>query len=434
MNQQEFFMIYCLNYSEIILFQNARLNQEFVVTIQSKFARLATDNAPGQEVRQQSGGIESLMRGDVLEGRPVDFSHGDVDAFTPTPGSFELFSAGVAAGGCQAYTEYRGSLSIREELAGRLAGFTGVPIDGRDGMIITPGTQGALFLAVASTVARGDKVAIVQPDYFANRKLVEFFEGEMLPVRLDYADCGGRAGIDLSQLEDAFKGGAKVFLFSNPNNPVGVVYSREEIEAIADLARRYGATVIVDQLYSRLLYSGTPYTHLRAQTIDAENVITIMGPSKTESLSGYRLGIAFGSKQIIARMEKLQAIVSLRAGGYSQAVLRTWFNEPEGWMDQRIREHEAIRDDLLRVFRAGENIQVRTTEAGSYIFPALPELSVSGTDFVRILRAQAGVIVTPGTEFSPFSGNCVRLNFSQDHAAAVAASERLVELVKRYRV
>src|SRR5690606_19896335 len=117
--------------------------------------------------------------------------------FLPTPGSLEVFSEGVAAGGRQAYTEYRGSLEIREALAGRLASFTGAPVDGRDGMIITPGTQGALFLAVASTVSRGDKVAIVQPDYFANRKLVEFFEGEMLPVSLDYEDRQGEAGIDL---------------------------------------------------------------------------------------------------------------------------------------------------------------------------------------------------------------------------------------------
>lgn len=278
------------------------------MTIQSKFARLATDNAPGQEARQQSGNIDSLMHGEVLRGRPVDFSHGDVDAFVPTPGSFEVFSEGVGAGGKQAYTEYRGSIEIREALATRLSAFTGAAVDGREGMIITPGTQGALFLAIASTVSRGDKVAIVQPDYFANRKLVEFFEGEIQPVRLNYSDHNGKAGLELDQLEAAFVAGAKVFLFSNPNNPVGVVYSKEEIEAIADLASRYGATVIVDQLYSRLLYSGTPYTHLCAQKVDAENVITIMGPSKTESLSGYRLGVAFGSTEIISRMEKLQAI------------------------------------------------------------------------------------------------------------------------------
>ncbi len=403
------------------------------MTIQAKFERMGTDAAPGQEVRQQVEGIEALLRGEPIAGRQVDFSHGDVDAFTPTPGSFEVFTAGVEAGGKQAYTEYRGDLSIREQLAPNLASFTGAPIDAADGMILTPGTQGALFLAVASTVAHGDKVAVVQPDYFANRKLVEFCEGHMMPIRMDYLDAEGRAGLNLGQLEDAFAAGAKVFLFSNPNNPAGVVYSREEIKTIASLASRYGATVIVDQLYSRLLYSGVDYAHLRAEAIDAENVITIMGPSKTESLSGYRLGVAFGSKAIINRMEKLQAIVSLRAGGYSQAVLRTWFNEPEGWMDRRVREHEAIRDDLLGLFRAGKDIKVRTTEAGSYVFPQLPPLAVGGKDFVRILRLQASVIVTPGTEFSPFCDNSVRLNFSQDHAAAVAAVERLISLVDRYR-
>jgi aspartate/methionine/tyrosine aminotransferase len=283
-------------------------------------------------------------------------------------------------------------------------------------------------------VTRGDKVAVVQPDYFANRKLVEFFEGEMVPVQLDYVNADeSRAGLDLTQLEDAFKAGAKVFLFSNPNNPAGVVYSADEIRQIAALAGRYGATVIADQLYSRLLYTGVTYTHLRAQAIDAENVVTIMGPSKTESLSGYRLGVAFGSKAVIARMEKLQAIVSLRAAGYSQAVLRSWFDERESWMEDRIRQHQAIRDDLLRVLRAIDGAFARTPQAGSYLFPRLPALSVSHADFVKILRLQAGVVVTPGTEFSPHAGDSVRLNFSQDHKAAVAAVERLAALVERYR-
>jgi len=403
------------------------------MTLATKFQKLATDNAPGQEVRQQSNDIEQLMRGDPINGRMVDFSHGDVDAFEPTPGSLDVFASGVDAGGRQAYTEYRGDLSIREEVAEHLAAFTGTPVNASEGMIITPGTQGALFLAIASSVTGGDKVAIVQPDYFANRKLVEFFEGEIVPVRMDYENRTDCAGLNLDQLEQAFKDGANVFIFSNPNNPAGTVYSREEIESIATLAARYDVTVIADQLYSRLRYTGTEYTHLRAQAIDAENVITIMGPSKTESLSGYRLGVAFGSKAVIARMEKLQAIVSLRAGGYSQAVLRTWFAEPDGWMDRRVAEHEAIRDDLVQVFRAADGFSVRASEAGSYLFPALPALGIGYDEFVRLLRLQANVIVTPGTEFAPHTENCIRLNFSQDHAASIAAAKRIVALVDRYR-
>lgn len=402
------------------------------MTVQSKFSRLGTETAPGQEVRLQSA-ARDWMKGEPISGRPVDFSHGDVDAHGPTPGAFEMFATGVETGGAQAYTEYRGAAAIRDLLGERLAAFTGAPVDARDGLIITPGTQGALFLAVAATVTAGDKVAIVQPDYFANRKLVEFFEAEMMPVQMTYASEDHGAGIDLEQLEDSFRAGAKVFLFSNPNNPVGVVYSRSEIAGIADLARRYGATIIVDQLYSRLLYKDNTYIHLRAEVAAPENVVTIMGPSKTESLSGYRLGVAFGAPAIIERMEKLQAIVSLRAAGYCQAVLKTWFAEPEGWMPARIEAHQQIRDDLVARFRGIEGCAVREPGAGSYLFPSLPELTIAPRDFVTALREQARVIVTPGTEFSPHTANSIRLNFSQDRAAAAAAVERLAALVERYR-
>ena len=401
--------------------------------IEAKFAMLATDNAPGQEGRQKAGDLGPLLRGGPIEGRPVDFSHGDVNAFEPTPGAFDAFVAGVEAGADQAYTEYRGKKNIRDHLAARLADFTGAPVSSDDGLIITPGTQGALFLAIASTVAAGDKVAIVQPDYFANRKLVQFFGAEIVPVRLNYLAATDHAGLDLGQLEDAFKAGAKVFVFSNPNNPAGVIYSRDEIDAIARLARAHGATVIVDQLYSRLLYQGNSYVHLRANPHVPENVITIIGPSKTESLSGYRVGTAFGPAALVDRMEKLQAIVSLRAGGYSQSVLRTWFAEPAAWLQQRIALHQAIRDALLARLRAVDGLHARTPQAGSYLFPRLPELAVSTQSFVTILRHQAGVIVTPGAEFGPHSTDSIRFNFSQDHAAALQAIERTCELIERYR-
>ncbi len=401
-----------------------------MTTIAEKFKALATDNAPGQEALQGAGDTEGLTRGDKLSGQPVDFSHGDVDAFPPPPDAVGAFLEGVGQGGQQAYTEYRGTLDIRQRVADHLARFTGAPVDAEAGMILTPGTQGALFLAMAATVTAGDKVAIVQPDYFANRKLAAFLGGTICPVRLDYM-AGQSAGLDLTDLRAAFEAGARVLVFSNPNNPTGAVYSREEIAAIAGLASEFGASVIVDQLYSRLSYEGTEYTHLRAGQIGADQVITIIGPSKTESLSGYRLGVAFGAPAIIARMEQLQAIVSLRAAGYNQAVFNAWFEEPQGWMSERIRAHQAIRDNLLSVFKQA-GMSVRTPQAGSYLFPELPSLSVEPQDFVRLLRLQAHVIVTPGSEFGPDTTSSIRLNFSQDHEAAVGAAHRIVKMVRRY--
>ncbi len=404
-------------------------------TLEEKFATLGTDHAPGQEVRQGTGTPDAELRGDVLAGTPVDFSHGDVNdtAFAPTPGALDEFVSGVHRGGSQAYTEYRGGADLRDVLAAKLAAFTGAPVSGSQELIITPGTQGALFLALGATVTAGDRVAIVRPDYFANRKLVEFLGAEVVPVTMDYLPRATGAGLDLGQLEAAFRSGVRTFLFSNPNNPAGVIYSPDEIASIATLANRYGVTVIADQLYSRLLYTGSTYTHLRASAIDADKVVTIMGPSKTESLSGYRLGVAFGAAHLIERMEKLQAIVSLRAPGYSQAVLRTWFDEPAGWMQDRIAKHQAIRDALIATFRRAEGLAVRAPEAGSYLFPRLPKMPMGMHTLVRALRTQAAVTVTPGTEFSPDATDSIRLNFSQNHEAAVQAVERIVQLIARYR-
>ena len=406
-------------------------NGTVMTSLDKKFMNLSSENTPGQEVRQSNDQFITLMRGKKIIGHPVDFSHGDVDAFLPAPGAREAWEQGYEQGGQQAYTEYRGDALIRNGLAARLEQFTGAAIAADRELIITPGTQGALFLALGSVVEQGTKVAIMEPDYFANRKLVNFFGGEIFPIPLVYEDNAAEKGPNLELLEKAFKAGVQVLVFSTPNNPTGLVYSKTAIESIANLAASKDVTVIVDQLYSRLLYSEEVYSHLRACKTPPKDLITIMGPSKTESLSGFRLGTAFGTPKLIDRMEKLQAIVSLRAAGYNQAALGTWFQEPNGWMENRITQHEAIRDDLLSVFRCA-GLETSTPQAGSYLFPKLPALVLSTDTFVWMLRYQAGVTVTPGVEFGPHSGDSIRLNFSQDHTTAVAAANRIVEMVQRY--
>ena len=401
------------------------------MNIREKFDLLGIDNAPGQESLQKNVALD--LRGEKLAGAPVDFSHGDVDAHKPTPGSLGVFVEGFLEGGSQAYTPYRGKKNILEQVAADLAAFTGAPVDAASELILTPGTQGALFLAMGANVMPGDKVAIVEPDYFANRKMVEFFGGEMVPIQMNYKSVKVGSGIDTAALEKAFADGVRVFLFSNPNNPVGCIYSPEETRRIAAMAKRYGATLIVDELYSRQVYPGLPYTHLCAQEDAPDNIITIMGPSKTESLSGYRLGAAFGNAAIIERMEKLQAIMALRCSGYNQAVLKTWFNEPEGWLADRVTQHQQIRDDILKVIETVPGVTARPTEGGSYLFVTIPELEVSLHDFIRIVRELAGVIVTPGTEFGPQYLHSFRINFSQDHDKAVDAMKRLFAVMERYR-
>lgn len=404
------------------------------MNIAEKFARLGTDNAPGQEGLQKQEDLPII--GEKLEGPMVDFSHGDVNAHTPIPGSLETFVKEYATEGTyQAYTEYRGKGTIRKYLAEKLAEYSGAPVDPNSEIILTPGTQGALFLAMGSLISRGDKVAIVEPDYFDNRKLVEFFEGEIVPVQMHWKTAPRHSsGIDLKQLEEAFKSGVKLFLYSNPNNPTGAVYSPEEVTEIGRLAKKYNVAILADELYSRQIFDkDQKYVHLRALEEKPDTLITIIGPSKTESLSGFRLGVGYGTPEIITRMEKLQAVVSLRCAGYCQAAFLNWFSEPEGWMEKRIAEHQRIRDDLLAVINKCPGCWARPTEGGSYLFLELPPLKVDIFQFTKLCRLQANVTATPGTEFGKQYSNFIRMNFSQDHDKAVSAVERICEMVERYR-
>lgn len=268
------------------------------------------------------------------------------------------------------------------------------------------------------------------PDYFANRKIVQYLEATPVPVALGYRVADDEpARLDLDGLRAAFASGVQLFVFSNPNNPTGVVYTAEDIEAIAALAAEHDAFVVVDQLYSRQIFDGRAFSHLRSHS--RERVLTLMGPSKTESVSGARVGVAVGPAPLISRMEQLQGIVSLRAAGYTQAALEPWLAEPAGWLEQRIADHAAIRDDLHAVFTGSGHLGTRRTECGSYLFLEVPAVAGRVDELVARLRSEAAVTVTRGPEFGDFPDS-VRLNFSQDHAAAVDAAHRIVGVVSAW--
>ncbi|MFD4254442.1 pyridoxal phosphate-dependent aminotransferase [Amycolatopsis thermoflava] len=392
------------------------------MTTLDRFAKLGIENAPGQ---QQTRDAVPVL---------VDFSHGDVDAFPPPPGTVEAFTAAFRAGAGRAYSPYRGHGDLLESTAAKIAGFTGAPVDPGDGLMITPGTQAGLFLALAALVEAGDKVVIVEPDYFANRKIVNFLGGDILPVPLDFTDPSRPGRIDLDQLDEAARRGAGVLVLSNPNNPTGVVYSGDHLGEITAIAEKYGMFVVVDQLYSRLIHPGNTFVHLRSNGISADRCLTLLGPSKTESLSGFRTGVAVGPPVVLKRMEQVLAIHSLRTAGYNQAVLEVWFDEPDGWLDRRIADHHEIMRELVSMFGDLGGGGVRPTEGGSYLFPELPPLAIPVAELVDRLRVDHGVVVTPGTEFGPRLRNNIRLNFSQDRRRAVQAATIIADLVREQRL
>lgn len=111
-------------------------------------------------------------------------------------------------------------------------------------------------------------------------------------------------------------------------------------------------------------------------------------------------------------------------------MLKVWFEEPDGWLDQRIRDHQEILHHMVSLIGKADGARVRPTEGGSYLFPELPPLSISVLELCDLLRTKYGVIVTPGTEFGPQFRSNIRLNFSQDRQRAIEAGEIIAQFVQ----
>ena len=213
-----------------------------VPTAPSRFGLLNTEHAPGQSHDRGRGPAE------------IDFSHGDVAAFPPPPGTAETIARALADGGRWAYSSYRGHARTRNRLATRLADLTGAPIDPERELLISAGTQAGIFLALSAIVEHGDHVAVAAPDYLAYRKIVQYLGARICDVPLNYCDGATPGELDLDALRRAFAAGARVLAFSNPNNPTGVVYSGEHLADVCDVVSQFGGFVIIDQLYCRQVF------------------------------------------------------------------------------------------------------------------------------------------------------------------------------------
>jgi len=209
------------------------------------------------------------------------------------------------------------------------------------------------------------------------------------------------------------------------------------IEKMAKWAKKYEISVIVDQLYCRLIYDGRTYTHFASLSGMSEQCVTLMGPSKTESMSGYRVGIAVGPATIINSMETILSMTALRTAGYSQHALTGWLDEEPGWLEERTVLHQEIRDYLMTGLESIAGIDVRMPGGSSYIFPSLIDTkSVNGNDYANdFLFAKdlkiAGVLISPGYQ-SGLSGKAhFRINFSQHFDLIKKAVDTIDSLIQK---
>lgn len=354
----------------------------------------------------------------------TDLTYADTVRFPAPDWAITAFTDAATAGGLS-YTAYRGAGAIRTAVAANVSAFMGVEVDPERHLILTPGSQAALFAALSAIVEGGDTVAMMDPDYLTNERTLRYLSANVIRIPLLWEDVQEET-IDFDALEAAFRDGARVFLFSNPNNPTGTVHGPAVVRRIADLAVRYNVFVIADQLYARLIYDNRPYLHIASPPGMAERTVTLLGPSKTESMSGYRLGLAVGPAEIIDRMEDLQSITALRAPAYAQHTLVHWLADDKELVAKRVQEYQALRDTVVRRFRQTNFLDVAPSGGTSYIFPRVVGIEAGDQEIALALQNKAGVIINPGYQSGPRGIGHFRICFAQDEAVLGATLERIV--------
>ena len=271
--------------------------------------------------------------------RPVP---GFTPNFPPPPQLLEALKR-VAEEGPHQYAPTFGSPRLRAALAEKEAPGLGRAIDPEREVIISCGGTGVLTSAMMAICSPGDRVITFSP-YYENYEGSAILSGaqpvyvELTPPDLTF---------DPAVLENELKLGAKVIVFCNPSNPSGKVFARDELEAIARLAIQYDVFVIVDEVYSHIVYA--PYTHLCIASLPgmAERTVTCSSLSKTFCITGWRIGYAIGPESVIQEMKKVNLYTTLGAAAPLQEAAIAGFSLGEDYYKELTRRYTYNRDLLI---------------------------------------------------------------------------------------
>lgn len=353
----------------------------------------------------------------------VNLSQGFPD-FDP-PAELTRALAELAPAGPHQYAITWGARNFREALAKKHTAFTGVPVDPEQEIVVTCGSTEAMMCAMMSVVNPGDKAAVFSP-FYENYGADAILSGaEPLYVPLDPVDFT----FDPETLENAFRQGAKCLILCNPSNPCGKVFTREELLFIANLAEKYDAYIITDEVYEHIVYD--PFEHISFASLPGmkKRTITCGSLSKTYSITGWRLGYIIASPEITDTARKVHDFLTVGAAAPLQEAAVTALNFGPGYYRELKEKYTSLRDFFLAgLDRAG---LPHTTPRGAYY--VLVDISEFGyendLEFCELLAEKTGVGAVPGSSFFHENVNhLIRFHFAKKESTLAEALDRLMKI------
>lgn len=296
-----------------------------------------------------------------------------------------------------------------------------------DQVIITAGSQEAMYLAVMTLVEAGDEVLIPDPGFVAYPTITQMAGGRSVFYRLPAASD---FSFDLDNFKLGLSSKTKVVVCTSPSNPTGRTLTREELRSMAQAAEESGsdAFIISDEIYRELYYTGE-----RPDSISEfyPRTIIVSGLSKSMSMTGWRLGWILGDEAVIRAAHLLHGYVTTCASTISQkAALAAWSDEAVEARSQMRSTFHVRRDHLLALLRNG-GFRCITPDGAFY---TMVDVSSYGSS-VEVKRKQcwAGVVTVPGSAFGSESEGFLRCSFCADLPVLAEGVKRMGTALKSLR-
>ncbi len=364
-----------------------------------------------RQLRSEGRDIVSLMRGEP-----------DI----PTP--IHIIEAGVRAlrNGRTLYPDNRGELALREAVAAKLVRENGLRYDPGSEILVTTGATLGIYTALTCLVKDGDEVLLPDPIYDAYQSPIRLAGGRARPVcaRLE----GGRYRLDRETLERAWTPACKVLLLNTPWNPVGTVFTPEELIEIAEFLERRDLLLISDEIYEAITYE--PHRHTSPAVLSdsiRRRCILVNTLSKTYSMTGWRVGYCAAASEVIQAMYLVLQQSSRGPGLFVQDAAVAALGGPQDCVARMRDEYARRRTQVLERWEETPQVRVLPPEGGFFAMLDIRDFSMASNDVRRRLLQDKGVGVVHGAAYGRGGEGTLRISFASGGENLTRGLERLRE-------
>lgn len=320
------------------------------------------------------------------------------------------------------YTAVDGIPELKKSAVKRFYDFFGVKYSTSE-VIVTPGAKMAIYEALFSLVNEGDEVIILSPYWVSYPEMVKMVGG--VPKIVETTPENSFKPVP-EEIEKAITERTKVIILNSPSNPTGAVIEPGILEEIAKIVKKKNVFVISDEIYATLVYDGEfrSFAHYLKDIC-----IVIWGMSKTYSMTGWRIGFAFGPEEIISAMKKVQSQTTSNPTTPAQyAALSALEEESQRFVRETLEEFRRRRDLIYNLLLEIDGVSVIKPEGAFYIFPDVSKFlgkKFRTTDDISdFLLSEKKVLTIPGTGFG--KDGFLRLSFA-------LSEEKIKEGIRRIK-